>query len=63
MRLGQLFVMNLENLGMRDKMRFRHIIRLRCETTNRQLNSVLGGLWGLLARHPDVETLTARAKL
>jgi MscS family membrane protein len=60
---GQLSVMNLENLGMRDKMRFRHIVGLRCETTGGQLNSVLDGLRALLAGHDLVETVTARARL
>jgi MscS family membrane protein len=60
---GQLSVMNLENLGMRDKMRFRHIVELRYETTSSQLNSVLEGVRALLAGHPLVEPVTARARL
>ena len=52
---GQLSVMNLENLGMRDKIRFRHILGLRSETTSSQLNFVLQGSREVLAGHPLVE--------
>ncbi len=57
---GQLSSMNLENLGMRDKIRFRHIIGLRSETTSQQLSSVLEGLRALLAEHHYVEADTSR---
>jgi MscS family membrane protein len=57
---GQLSSMNLENLGMRDKIRFRHIIGLRTETTSQQLNFVLEGLRALLAGHHYVEAQTSR---
>jgi MscS family membrane protein len=60
---GQLSAMNLENLGMRDKMWFRHIVGLRSETTSEQLNSVRDGLRALLAGHPLVEDRTARVRL
>jgi len=57
---GQLSSMNLENLGMRDKIRFRHIIGLRTETTSQQLNFVLEGIRALLAGHHYVEADTSR---
>jgi MscS family membrane protein len=57
---GQLSSMNLENLGMRDKIRFRHIIGLRTETTSQQLNTVLEGLRAMLAGHHQVEAGTSR---
>jgi MscS family membrane protein len=57
---GQLSSMNLENLGMRDKIRFRHIIGLRTETTTQQLAYVLEGLRALLAGHRFVEAGTSR---
>jgi MscS family membrane protein len=57
---GQLSSMNLENLGMRDKIRFRHIIGLRTETTSQQLHIVLEGLRALLAGHDFVEADTSR---
>jgi MscS family membrane protein len=57
---GQLSSMNLENLGMRDKIRFRHFIGLRIETTGQQLNFVLEGLRALLAGHHYVEAETSR---
>jgi MscS family membrane protein len=57
---GQLSSMNLENMGMRDKIRFRHVIGLSIETTSQQLNVVLEGLRALLAGHGLVEAGTAR---
>jgi MscS family membrane protein len=48
---------------MGDKMRFRHIVELRYETTSSQLNSVLEGARALLAGQPLVEPVTARARL
>ena len=60
---GQLSSMNLENMGMRDKIRFRHIIGLRTETTSQQLTFVLEGFRALLAGHHSVEADTSRVNL
>ncbi len=57
---GQLSSMNLENLGMRDKISFRHTIALRKETTSQQLKCVLESLRELLAGHRFVEAATSR---
>ena len=60
---GQLSAMNLENLGMRDKILFRHTIGLRSDTTSQQLNSVLHGVRTLIALHTHTEPPTARVNL
>jgi len=60
---GQLSTMNLENLGMRDKMWFRHTLGVSLATTRDQMERLVEGLSGLLEHHPMVETLTARARL
>jgi MscS family membrane protein len=60
---GQLSAMNLENLGMRDKILFRHTIGLRSDTTSQQLESVLHGFRALLTTHPLTETQTMRVNL
>jgi MscS family membrane protein len=57
---GQLSSMNLENLGMRDKICFRHILGLRTETSSEQLKFVLEGSRALLAEHGFVENGTSR---
>lgn len=60
---GQLSVINLENLGMRDKMWFQHTIGVRSETTRDQMSRLLEGLRRLLAENPMVEPTTARVRL
>jgi MscS family membrane protein len=60
---GQLSVMNLENLGMRDKMAFQHTVAIHPETTKLQLMHVLDGIRALLAENAMVETSTRRVRL
>ena len=60
---GQLSVMNLENFGMRDKIRFRHIVSVSIETKADQMRRLLDSLHKLLAEHPMVERSTARVRL
>jgi len=55
--------MNLENLGMRDKMAFQHTIAIHPETTKLQLTHVLDGIRTALDEHPMVETSTRRVRL
>ena len=59
---GQLAVMKLENLGMRDKFLFQHVIGLRCETTSDQTHQALCILRTLLDRHPLVDPPSARVR-
>jgi MscS family membrane protein len=58
---GQLSIMNVENLTLRDKYRFYHIVTLRYDTTAQQMEAVLGGIRRLLEEDPRVENATARA--
>jgi MscS family membrane protein len=43
----------LENLSLRDRFWFHHILRLRHETTTSQLRSILDGVTRLLEGHPS----------
>src|SRR6202789_4507869 len=45
---GQLAIMNVENLTLRDKFRFYHILTLRYDTTAAQMQTVLTGVNKLL---------------
>lgn len=60
---GQLSTMNLENFGVRDKIRFYHVVGIRCDTTLEQLDTVLAGIRALLDGREDVERHTARVSL
>jgi MscS family membrane protein len=59
---GQLSTMNMENMGMRDKMWFRHAVRLSLETTPDQLEQLIDSFLQLLKGHERVEPSTARAR-
>jgi MscS family membrane protein len=52
---GQFATASLENLSLRDKFWFHHILGLRYETTAAQMRSVLEGIHMLLEQHPRVE--------
>jgi MscS family membrane protein len=58
---GQLAIMNVENLTLRDKFRFYHILTLRYDTTAAQMQTVLTGISQLLERDPRVENSSYRA--
>jgi len=60
---GQLSAMTVENLGMREKIYFRHVIGLRYETTAAQMRAVLEALRKLLAEDPRVEPDSSRVRL
>jgi MscS family membrane protein len=59
---GQLAVMSLENYAMRDKVLFRHTLRLRHETKPDQLRYVLAEIRKMLYGHSKVESLSARIR-
>lgn len=59
---GQLAVANVENLSLRDKFWFRHLIGVRYETTADQLRYVLAGIRTMLYSHPKVERDGARIR-
>jgi MscS family membrane protein len=58
-----LYTSNVENLGMRDKILFRHTIGVRYETTADQLRFLLARIRQLFIEHPMVETETCRVRL
>jgi MscS family membrane protein len=60
---GQLSAMNVENLGMRTKMYFFHVIGVRRETTVEQMRAVLEALTKLLGADPQVEPATSHVRL
>ncbi len=60
---GQLSLMTLENLTLRDKFLFKHNIGLRYETTPEQVRRVLEEVRELLRNHPNVDQETARVRL
>jgi len=59
---GQASSMIVENFAPRDKMWFKHVIGLRCETTPDQLRHVLAGVRKLLSGHPRVQADSARIR-
>jgi len=59
---GQLALMSLENYAMRDKVLFRHTLRLRYETTPDQLRHVLAEIRKMLYEHSKVESPSARIR-
>jgi MscS family membrane protein len=60
---GQLSAMNIENLSMREKIYFRHVVGVRYETTGAQMRSLLDSLRTLLAADSRLETSTSRVRL
>lgn len=59
---GQLATMSLENFTQRDRIRFRHVIGLRYETTADQLRYVLAEIRRLLYQHSKVDPTDARVR-
>jgi MscS family membrane protein len=59
---GQASSMVVENFAARDKMRFRHVVGLRYETTSHQLRQVLAGVTTLLSGHARVEKDSVRIR-
>ena len=59
---GQLATMSLENFTQRDRIRFRHMIGLRYETTADQLRYVLIEIRQLLYKHSKVDSTDARVR-
>jgi MscS family membrane protein len=59
---GQIASMSLENMSLRDKFWFYHIVGLAYETTASQIRSILNGLSSALPQHPSVETDSARVR-
>jgi MscS family membrane protein len=59
---GQLAILSLENLTMRDKNLFNHRIQLRFETSSEQLRNVIAEIQRMLYGHPKVEKATSRVR-
>jgi MscS family membrane protein len=59
---GQLASMIVENYASRQRIWFRHVIRLRYETSADQLRHVLAEIRKLLQEHPRVESSSARVR-
>jgi MscS family membrane protein len=59
---GQIANVSLENISLRDKFWFRHILGLRYETTASQMRSILEGVSNLLQQHPRVERDSVRVQ-
>lgn len=57
---AQIAQMNLENLSMRDKYWFHHILSLRRDTSPDQMRHVLSGVVEALRKHPKIEAKDAR---
>lgn len=60
---GALSQANIENFRTRDKILVQTMLRLRYETTAKQLRAVLDGIRRLLAEHPKIERESARIRL
>jgi MscS family membrane protein len=59
---GQLATMSLENLTLRDKTWFHHVLHLRYETTTDQLRYILAEIRKMLYKHAKVESTSARVR-
>ncbi|MGH7388087.1 MAG: mechanosensitive ion channel family protein [Candidatus Rokuibacteriota bacterium] len=59
---GQMVVVNVENFGVRDKIRFRPTLSLRHETSAEQLRYVLAEIRQVLYGHPMVETYSSQVR-
>jgi len=59
---GQIANVSLENISLRDKFWFRHILGLRYETSPSQMRSILEGVGNLLQQHPLVERDSVRVQ-
>ena len=60
---AQIAQMNLENMSMRDKFWFHHVLGLRRDTSPEQMRSVLNGIDKMLQSHLNIEKETARIQL
>jgi MscS family membrane protein len=60
---GQLAAMSVGSLAQRDKFLFRHLIRLRYDTTGEQLREVIARIEKMLTEQADLEAASARARL
>ena len=54
--------MDIENLTMRDKILYRHTIRLRTDTSPGQVRTILQGVRKMFEKHPDVDPVPARIR-
>jgi MscS family membrane protein len=59
---GQLSNVSLENISMRDKFWFHHIVSLRHQTSTATMRAILDGVNNLLAQHPSVERGSVRVR-
>ena len=59
---AQISQMNLENISMRDKFWFHHVLGLRRDASPEQIRYVLTEIEKLLHNHPKVEVQTARIR-
>jgi MscS family membrane protein len=59
---GQIATLNIETLSDRDKFWFRHVIGLRYETTPAQIRVVIQEMRDLLARQPEADLDSVRAR-
>jgi MscS family membrane protein len=59
---AQLATMSLENFSLRDKIRFRHVLNLRYETSAEQLRHILAEVRRMLYGHPKVESSSTRVR-
>jgi len=59
---GQLSNVSLENISVRDKFWFHHILSIRRQTSAATMRAILGGVNTLLTEHPSVESLSVRVR-
>ncbi len=59
---GQLAVMNIENLGQRDKILFRHTVGVKYGLSPDEMQKLLSGLETLLVQHPKIDADGRRAR-
>jgi MscS family membrane protein len=59
---GQIAIMSLETLSVRDKFWFHPVVRLRYETTPIQLHSIITSLGKLLTDHSGVDPKSVRLR-
>lgn len=60
---GQIANASVENLSLRDRFLFHHILCLAQETSASQIRTVLAGIADVLAYRPEVENKDARVRL
>jgi MscS family membrane protein len=57
---GQLSNVSLENISVRDKFWFHHMVSLCQQTSASTMRAILDGVKNLLAQHPSVESSSVR---